>query len=106
MMKGSIVLKSMMVLFLTALLPKLSLAYEGRGVDTININQTFTTPIQDTTHPGNTQTVVNTDDKKKVKTIKALPKPHRQPVPVPVNVKVPRVKIIQPIVKPVIKVLH
>ncbi len=91
-MKGLIVLKSLVAIFLIVFLPKLSLANDGGRLDNIAFRQTLMKAIQDTTHPANAQTVENTNDKKNGKTIKVLPKPHRQPVPVPVKLKVPRVK--------------
>ena len=103
-MKGSIILKSLVALLLVGFLPKLSLATGGKP--TIVFRETLMNSIQDTTLPVPEQTVVNTKDKKKVKTIKVLPKTHRQPIPVPVKVKVPQVKIIKPVVKPIIKILH
>ena len=103
-MKGSIILKSLVAVLLVWLLPKSSFA--TGGAPTIVFREALMNSIQDTTLPVPEQTVVNTKDKKKVKTIKVLPKTHRQPIPVPVNVKVPKVKIINPIVKPVIKILH
>ena len=103
-MKGSIILKSLVALLLVGFLPKLSMATGGKP--NIAFRETLMNSIKDTILPVPAQTAVNTKDKKKVKTIKVLPKTHRQPIPVPVNVKVPKVKIINPIVKPVIKILH
>ena len=103
-MKGSIILKSLVAILLVGFLPKLSLATGGKP--TIVFRESLINSIKDTTLPVPEQTLVNTKDKKKVKTIKVLPKTHRQPIPVPVNVNVPKVKIIKPIVKPVIKILH
>ncbi|MGN6532176.1 MAG: hypothetical protein ACTHK0_10525 [Ginsengibacter sp.] len=102
-MKGSIILKTLVGLLLVALLPKLSLADGGKP--SIVFRKTLMNSIQDTLPPLPAQTAVNKDEKK-VNTIKVLPNPHRQPVPVPVKVTVPQVKIIKPVVKPVIKILH
>jgi hypothetical protein len=102
-MKGSIILKSLLAVLLVAFLPKLSLATGGKP--NIIFRKTLTNFIQDTLPPLPAQTTANKDEKK-VNTIKVLPNPHRQPIPVPVKVTVPQVKIIKPVVKPVIKILH
>jgi hypothetical protein len=103
-MKGSFILKTLVVVLLIAFHPKISLATAGK--QNIVIRETLMKSLQDTIVPVRTQTVVHTKDKKKIKIIKVLPKPHRQPIPVPVKVKVPKVKIIKPVVKPVIKIIH
>jgi hypothetical protein len=103
-MKGSVVLKSLVAVLLVWFLPKSSLADGGKP--TIVFPEILVHVLQDTTIPVRTKAVVNTKGKKKAKTIKVLPKTHRQPVPVPLNVKVPKVKIIKPVVKPVIKILR
>ncbi len=102
-MKGSIILKSLVAVLLIALLPKLSLATGGKPG--IIFRKNLMNCIQDTLPPPPAQTTVNKDGKK-VNTIKVLPNPHRQAIPVPVKVKVPQVKIIKPVLKPVIKILH
>jgi hypothetical protein len=102
-MKGPIILKSLVAVLLIGLLPKLSLATGGKP--NIIFRKTLMNCVQDTLPPNADQTAVNKDGKK-VNTIKVLPNPHRQPIPVPLKVKVPQVKIIKPLVKPVIKILH
>ncbi len=98
----SLIIKSLATIVIVGFFPKISLASGGKP------NITLMNSIRDTSLPASKQTVVNTKDNKEVKTIKALPKAHRQPIPVPVKVKVkvPKVKIIKPAVKPVIKILH
>ena len=102
-MKGPTILKSLLAVLLVAFLPKLSLATGGKP--NIIFRKTLMNCIQDTLPPKPAQTAVNKDGKK-VNTIKVLPNPHRQPIPDPVKVKVPQVKIIKPVVKPIIKILH
>lgn len=102
-MKGPTILKSLLAVLLVAFLPKLSLASGGKP--TIIFRKTLMNSIRDTVPPPPAQTAVDKDGKK-VHTIKVLPNPHRQPIPVPVTVKVPQVKVIKPVVKPVIKILH
>jgi hypothetical protein len=104
-MKQSIIKASIGLLFI-AVLPKLSLAKDGKPFNHISLKNSLSHAIQDTIPP--VQTVVTIEDTKKEKKIKVLPKPRRQPVPVPVNVKIkPVIKpIIKPVIKPVIKILH
>lgn len=103
-MKGSIILKSLVALLLVGGVPKLSLATGGKPG--IVFREALMRSIGDTTLPSPAQTTVKTREGKNVKTIKVLPKAHRQPIPVPVQVKVPKIKIIKPVVKPVLKILH
>lgn len=104
-MKHSII-KAFVGLLFIAVLPKLSIAGDGKPLDNTSFKHSLLRAIQDTIPPA--QTAANTKDTKKEKKIKELPKPRRQPVPVPVNVKVvPAIKpIIKPVIKPVIKILH
>lgn len=105
-MKGSIILKSWVAVLLVGLLPKVLLATGSKP--NIPFRETLMNSVRDTSLPDPKQIVVNTKDKKEIKTIKVLPKAHRQPIPVPVKVKVkvPKIKAIKPVVKPVIKILH
>ena len=103
-MKFSIIFEGLVVVLLAGLFPKISLATGGKP--NIVFKETLMNSIQDTTLPSPDQTTVNTKNDKKINTIKVLPKPHRQPIPVPVKVKIPKVKIIKPVMKPVIRILH
>jgi hypothetical protein len=104
-MKNSII-KAFISLLFIGVLPKLSMASDGKPFSNISFKHSLLNAIHDTIPP--VETAVNTKVTKKEKKIKELPKARRQPVPVPVNVKVvPVIKpIIKPVIKPVIKILH
>jgi len=106
MMKGTIILKGLIAGFLFLSLPGWLLADTGGPVWHFK----FTNLLASDTIPPSSQvksTVVTNDQATgEVKTIKVVPKARRQPVPVPVKIEVKPVKIIKPIIKPIIKVLH
>jgi len=106
MMKGAIILKSVVALLFVGFFPELLLASGGKP--NIVFSKSLMNSFQDTTVPVSEQKVVNVKDKQEVQVIKVLPKTHRQPIPVPVKLKVrvPKVKAIKPVVKPVIKILR
>lgn len=101
-MKHSLIIKVLVGLLITAL-PKWSLA-DGKPYDNISFRKNLINAIRDTIPQQSEESLVNTNGKKKEKRIKVLPKPRRQAIPVPVNVKV--IPVIKPIIKPIIKILH
>ena len=67
--------------------------------------------VADTTAPGqkkksSDKTDENSKDQTQVQEVKVIPIARRQPIPVPVNINIQPVKIIKPIIKPVIRILH
>lgn len=105
-MMKQFVIKTFIGLLFVAVLPKLSMASDGKPFNTLSFQHSLLQAIGDTTPPA--QTAVNIKETKKENKIKVLPKPRRQPVPLPVDVKIkPVIKpIIKPVIKPVIKILH
>lgn len=105
-MKGTIILKGLITGFIFLCLPGWLLADTGGPI----CHFKFTNIVASDTIPPPSQvksTVVTNDQATgEVKTIKVVPKARRQPVPVPVTIEVKPVKIIKPIIKPIIKVLH
>ncbi|HEU5052182.1 MAG TPA: hypothetical protein VFT78_03670 [Hanamia sp.] len=117
-MKNKITFKISIIVTLLFILPGLALASEGNPtfhLKTIRFNRA----IADTTLPTATQDQKETKEKKEDNSqnnpdpqiVKVIPKARKQPIPVPVKVnihpvKVIKPKIIRPIVKPVIKIVH
>lgn len=106
-MKGTIMLKVfILILFITAI-PGWVLANDGKPVCNIKFNRVVINSIQTDTLPPPKKNTENINDKPAEGIIKEVPKARRQPVPVPVSVKIKPVKIIKPnIIKPLIRVLH
>lgn len=116
-MKGRIILKGMTILFCMITASKWTMAKGGKPLPCIKIDYgVIIRMISDTTLP---QKSKKPDDKKEEKTegqtpvqvVKVIPQARRQPIPVPVKVNVQPVKIIKPriirpVVKPVINILH
>ena len=111
-MKGRFILKGLVVIFCMITVPKWTMAKGGKPLNGIKIDYgVITRMIADTTLP---ETAKKSTDKKEekadaqtpVQVVKAIPIARRQPIPVPVNVNIQPVKIIKPIVKPVIRILH
>lgn len=92
--------------------PQLTFAGGGKPVPVIKMDYAaITRMISDTTVPEPAKQSSNKKDEKageqsQVPVVKVIPLARRQPIPVPVRVNVQPVKIIKPIVKPVIKILH
>ncbi|MGN6265312.1 MAG: hypothetical protein ACTHM5_06540 [Ginsengibacter sp.] len=105
-MKSSTSLKRVAALLFFGFFPGILLASTGKP--NIVFSKALMNSFQDTTLPASEQKVVDVKDKQEVQVIKVLPKTHRQPIPVPVKLKVnvPKVKAIKPVVKPVIKILR
>lgn len=117
-MKNTITFISFLIISLLFILPGLALASEGNPVLHLKTTQ-FQQAVADTTLPTASQDEKETKEKKEDKSqnkpdpqvVKVIPKARRQPIPVPVKVnihpvKVIKPKIIKPIVKPVIKIVH
>jgi hypothetical protein len=112
-MKGAIILKGFIGMFFMISIPQWALAIDGKPVGNILFNHTAISQMQSDTIPppkknmeNNNQPGENVDKKPVAGVIKVVPKARRQSVPIPVNVKVKPVKIITPIIKPVIRILH
>lgn len=105
-MKGAIILKGFIGLFLMISLPMWGLA-SGKPVCNIAFNHRAINPIlSDTLPPPPAKITTDTKDKPNEGIIKVIPKARTQPVPVPVKVDIKPVKVIQPIIKPVIRVIR
>ncbi|HSN08293.1 MAG TPA: hypothetical protein VLS85_04600 [Hanamia sp.] len=116
-MKRRFILKGFIVIFCMLTFPQLTMAKGGKPLPGIKMDYgMITRMIADTTLP---ETAKKSTDKKEgksdeqtpVQVVKVIPLARRQPIPVPVKVNVKPVKIIQPkiikpIVKPVIRILH
>lgn len=111
-MKGRFILKGLVVIFCMITLPKWTMAKGGKPLPGIKVDYgVITRMIADTTLP---ETEKKSTDKKEEKTdeqtpvqvVKVIPLARRQSIPVPVKINVHPVKIIKPIVKPVIRILH
>ncbi len=98
-------------------IPHFLFAATGKPFGRIHLNYSILNQMAgDTTIPAGDQkstekTAENTLPNTPAEVVKVIPKARRQPIPVPVKVKVPAVKIIKPkiikpVVKPVIKILH
>ncbi len=103
----AIVLKGFIGIFFMISMPKWVLARDGKPVCNLAFNHTVISAIQsDTLPPPPGKIMESNKDMPAVDIIKVVPKAHKQPVPIPVNVQVKPVKIIKPIITPVIRVLH
>ena len=114
-MKRTVTLNLLATLFFVVSVPHFLLAADGKPSTRINLQYAaINQVVADTTFPAQDQ---KTPEKKDAKTdeknpvVKVIPSARRQPIPVPVKVKVQPVKIIKPkiikpVVKPVIKILH
>jgi hypothetical protein len=111
-MKRRFILKGFIVIFCMLTLPQLTMAKGGKPLPGIKMDYgMITRMIADTTLP---ETAKKSTDKKEgksdeqtsVQVVKVIPLARRQPIPVPVKVNVQPIKIIKPIVKPVIRILH
>ncbi len=106
-MRHTIILKVLIASFFFTILTKDTLA-EGKPFEKFSFRKTSMIAVQDTVPVPIKETAENAASVKNEKKIKILPKPRRQSIPVPVNIKVrPVIKpIIRPVIKPVIKILH
>ncbi|MDE3183894.1 MAG: hypothetical protein KGM16_10795 [Bacteroidota bacterium] len=111
-MKGRFILKGLVVIFCMLTLPQLTMAKDGKPLPGIKIDYgMITRMIADTTRP---ETAKKSTDKKEgksdeqtpVQVVKVIPPARRQSIPVPVKINVHPVKIIKPVVKPIIRILH
>lgn len=116
-MKRHITLKAWLALFCIVFIPHFLFAAAGKPLNKVKtdyggykqIISDTTFPVLDTKTTGNKNE--NAGNKNPVQVVKVIPKARRQPIPVPVKVNVHRIKIInpkiiKPVVKPVIKILH
>jgi len=119
-MKSTITIKGLIVIFCMIILPQAKAA-NGKPCTGIKMKYVQIQMIADSTIPQKDQkstqekTVAEKQEKtvqdKTVEVVKVIPNARRQPIPVPVKVNVKPVKIIKPkiikpVVKPVIKILH
>jgi hypothetical protein len=111
-MKRRFILKGLIVIVYMITAPKWTMAEGGKPLPRIKMDyRVIVHMIADTTLP---EKAKESTDKKKEKTeeqspvqvVKVIPIARRQPIPVPVKVNVRPVKIIKPVVKPVIRILH
>jgi len=116
-MKGRYILKGLVVIFCMITVPKWTLAKGGKPLPGITMDYgVITRMIADTTLPETAKKSTDKKEEKKeeqtqVQVVKVIPIARRQPIPVPLKVNVQPVKIIQPkiikpVVKPVIRILH
>jgi hypothetical protein len=114
-------IKGLIIIFFVAIMPRPVQASGGKPPGDIKINYTsINRLIGDTTLPARDEKAPDKKEEKKqenttpdqqVEVVKVIPKARRQSIPVPVKVnvqpvKVIKPKIIKPVVKPVIKILH
>jgi len=105
-------LKGLVVIFCMLAVPQLTMAKGGKPLPGIKMDYAMMVRmVADTTAPGqgkksSDKTGENSKDQTQVQEVKVIPIARRQPIPVPVNVNIQPVKIIKPIVKPVIRILH
>ena len=119
-MKSTITIKGLIVIFCMLILPHAKAA-DGKPCTEIKMSYVQIQMISDTTLPEKDQKSPqekktgekqeNAIQDKTVEVVKVIPNARRQPIPVPVKVNVKPVKIIKPkiikpVVKPVIKILH
>ncbi len=106
-MKGVNMWKGFIAIFIMITTSQWALASEGKPLCDLTFNHTVINPIQSDTLPPPAKNTVSTTDKPVQDILKVVPKARKQPVPIPVNVKVNPIKIIKPkIIKPIIRVLH
>ena len=117
-MKNKITFKTWIIVIVLFILPGLALASEGTPTFHLKTIR-FKRAIADTTLPSAAQDQKETKEKKEdesqnktgAQVVKVIPKARKQPIPVPVKVnvhviKVIKPKIIKPVIKPVIKIVH
>jgi hypothetical protein len=105
-MKGTFLLKGF--LFLAAICTSPSAVWAGTGKPfcKTGINEVIHLHLMQDTVPKPVKPAETTTPKKEVDVIKSIPVARKQPIPVPVKVKVTPVKITKPkILKPVINLL-
>ena len=121
-MKSTITIKGLIVIFCMMAFPHVVKAADGKPsagikMNYVQINQLIgdtTVPAKDKkTAPEKTgaEQEENTTEDKPVDVVKVIPNARRQPIPVPVKVNVKPVKIIKPkimkpVLKPVIRIIH
>ena len=108
-MKGAIILKGFIGIFLIISIPNWVLASDGKPLFNLKFNHTVINLIQSDTIPPPKNNTESNNDKHDEVIIKEVPKARRLPVPVPVIVKIRPVRIIKPrikIITPLIKALH
>lgn len=115
-MKSTIFIKGLIVFSCITTAPFLALANNDKPapvkINFAQINQVIadtTLPVKDRKSSEKNEGDVSQQDQ--VEVVKVIPKARRQPVPVPVKVnvrpvKIIKPKIIKPVLKPVIKILH
>jgi hypothetical protein len=103
-MKGAL-WKGCIGMFFIISLPQWVMAKEGKPLCNITFNHVANLMQSDTLPPPK-NSAAGTNGKPAVAIIKVVPKARRQPVPIPVIVKVKPVKIVKPIIKPLIRILH
>ncbi len=106
-MKGAIILKGFIGMLFIISIPQWASAKEGKPLCNITLNHIVINPMQSDTLPPPKAGMESNNEKPISGIIKEVPKSRRQPVPIPVVVKIIPVKIIKPnIIKPLIRVLH
>lgn len=114
-MKHTNLLKGLIIIFGIIVTPRFVFAGNGKPCTALKINYAAINHIiADTTLPEPGEKPAPKKEEvvdKTVEVVKVIPKARRQPIPVPVKVNVQPVKIIKPkiikpVVKPVIKILH
>ena len=120
-MTKTTIIKGLVFIFFMAALPVMGMAANGKPPVVIKINyKQFEQIVSDTTVPkiaekkeekADAKNDEKTNQNAPVNVVKVIPKARRQPIPVPVKVtvhpvKIIKPKIIKPVVKPVIKILH
>ena len=120
-MKRTLIIKGLIIIFCILVMARSVMASGGKPFSDLTINYPgINRLIADTTLPIKDASASEKKEVKKeenvtgdqqVNVVKVIPKARRQPIPVPVKVhvkpvKVIKPKIIKPIVKPVIKIVH
>lgn len=102
----SLILKSFLAVMIITANATASFADAGKpfNFNDKNFSTTVFNSFQDTVHPA--QVSKKMVKSKKERSIKVLPKPHKQAVPLPVKIKPPKVKVIKPVVRPVMKIVR
>lgn len=78
------------------------LANEGKPVHHIKLRYMVTAVLLSDSLPVTVARTAKTPDS----TIREVPKARKQQVPIPVSTRIKPIKVIKPIIKPIIKVLH
>ncbi len=116
-MKRTNILKGLIVVICIVSLPHFSFAGDGKPATSIKMDYALINQIvADTTLPAQDQKTSEKKEEKAdnndpVEVVKVIPKARRQAIPMPVKinvqpVKIIKPKIIKPVLKPVIKILH